>query len=963
MKLFTIFHLSATESSINQSRRARLTSSTRRTRTSRCNLEATPSKEYPIHEPLLADKSLTMSHNFPNPFVNTDTITICFGDRYRCIARPASYRALQREGREAFPDMSAAHSVVVVLFQVAELPNCWLELSPDAYAVVRGGAVLYFNAQHPVTKEYILPLPGQQLDPLDINTVYQGSPQAPASSSESQRTTPNDGTVHRQSKTRAPGAPPTTCAEDDIYGATPRPGTAPAPGAKQARPPPTTTNTARPPLDPRDPFISRGDRSTASAFADLRGRGGSYVYGSGSGWGASSSQRPGQSAWPAPGQKPKCQDEWLDWPEDGVPVEYADEHTAHHDRPPVLGVDGSVGRAWVEGLWQDGGAYAHGKTAAPVGPSLYVSNEQQQHQHHVRPAASWDNEVQSVGWGMGRMSLAPSATENGWCGAPGAGLVDAKRGWGPRSTSQAPMASVYNDGYRGTSTRGDGQDFSASVHGPAAQGLGPPPGFSCGFATHQNGYVPRNGGHQQPQWYPAPGPQPQQQQYYHGVGYNANFGRNQQYGGGWAPIWPRDCDISSQQNGAKGGQYQPQYQHQHPPQYGAQRHPHPAANMMTMNGPPPRFNLASVRTSSDFAPQPYHLDPFMMRPARPFPPPPPSSTGSSHFHPSQYATGSPRRSRTKARLAAAWAAGKRRREQARADGIAAAVAGGRGDGQKKKKKMAGQEGRHHARLEEDLQQAQEGGQGGGGESRTGNSSASEYHSAVAEYLEDVEHLEDVAYAEAALERGSGDEKHVQRHRHHASEYNNNNSRVAHHQKASTSDRVPDDEKNLSEYDTQHDLIHFLLEEQEGCDASEPTEEEHDAAAPGPSRTRSAEFWFEPPLPPPATARKEAPATSSTTKRASASKKASKKNVDGCQHVTTTTAASGQAREEKEKQQQQCTYQHQCRCDHCTSERCCIHYIRRGTQDEEDFEVGTEVGGQGWCACDKGCPEHHHERWS
>lgn len=99
-----------------------------------------------------------------NPSASMNTITICFGERYRCIARPASYTDLKKQGRRAFPMMSSVASLVV-LFRTPSLPGRWVELAPDAYAAVQAGAVLYFNVHHSVTKEYILPLPGQDQDP------------------------------------------------------------------------------------------------------------------------------------------------------------------------------------------------------------------------------------------------------------------------------------------------------------------------------------------------------------------------------------------------------------------------------------------------------------------------------------------------------------------------------------------------------------------------------------------------------------------------------------------------------------------------------------------------------------------------------------------------------------------------------------------------------------------------------
>lgn len=89
-------------------------------------------------------------------------ITIVFSERHRVIALPATYEDLIKEGRKAFPYMSSVYSICV-LFRPEDMPansDYWVELDPSAYTVVHNKALLYFNVQHPITKEYILPLPG-----------------------------------------------------------------------------------------------------------------------------------------------------------------------------------------------------------------------------------------------------------------------------------------------------------------------------------------------------------------------------------------------------------------------------------------------------------------------------------------------------------------------------------------------------------------------------------------------------------------------------------------------------------------------------------------------------------------------------------------------------------------------------------------------------------------------------------
>lgn len=893
-----------------------------------------------------------------NPFINPNTITICFGDRYRCIARPASYRALKREGREAFPDMSAVYSIVV-LFQIPELPDRWVELSPDAYAIVRGGAVLHFNVQHPITKQYILPLPDQD-------------PDAVVSTSQ----TPNNGAHHRE----------TSGTLNHASDATPRPDTA---GGNQVRPPTTVT---RPPLGPYN-TCSKGGRSMTSAFADLRG-GGDVC---GSGWGAAS-HRLRQSARLVPSRK-ECKEGWGFT--EGASIGYPDEDTADDDeektrknakqeaayqqrdncvnkcshhcgctlclqkrdgivpthafttvRPsPGSGNDSGWGEGPRDGAYVYGKTPVHGSSVSNQhignarwfgGPSLCESIGFRLHQEEQRAAALWDSKARSVQRGVGRMSPAPSAAEGNW------GPVSSRGGLGPFAWRQA---SIYDDRHRGTS-RGNNQGFSVSCSGPTAYVQRPPPGFSREYSIYQDGCEDGHEGYQRPRQAQR---QPQQP-YSYDAEHEATFSRNQTYGG-WAPVWPCDCEISPKQKDTHGCQYQ--YQHD-------KRRTHAAGSMTTKEA----RNLNSVRTSSNAPPSSIEM------PANP--PPPPSS--SSHFHPAKYATGSPRKSRTKARLSSAWAAGRKRREGRKAADT--------WDCEQQFKQV------YHGHIKQDQSQRGQGGvtdhrlRGNVG-STTDHHTASEHYSAATEGLEEDYH--------DSPERGAGDED--TEYYHHAGEYNT--SRAARQDTAS--DPVHDENfgensgDNPNEYDGQDFSFHLLVENGGGDD--EPTEAD---AAPAPShipRARWPEYWGTSPPP----TEYKAP---ETTNRVSASK--ASKN-DGSKAIAD-TAASGQERDEKRKKhgkksadqsgfkqsgmknvttqwpaqatktrlkklmvkeqtapaaaagasKDSCTYQHQCLCDRCTSERCCIHYIRN-KMDEKD-EWGEKLGGQGWCACNAGCPEHNHLRF-
>lgn len=115
-------------------------------------------------------------------------ITICFGGRRRLISIPSSYEGLVRKCRETFPNIGSVSSTVVLfdtkyhICDSARGYNGYTELDPDAYHGVPDGAVLFLNVAHPLTKEYLLPLPNQdpekmpsqKINPDDITTMSTG---------------------------------------------------------------------------------------------------------------------------------------------------------------------------------------------------------------------------------------------------------------------------------------------------------------------------------------------------------------------------------------------------------------------------------------------------------------------------------------------------------------------------------------------------------------------------------------------------------------------------------------------------------------------------------------------------------------------------------------------------------------------------------------------------------------------
>ena len=90
---------------------------------------------------------------------------LTLGERTVMVSRPATYQDLLSEIRTHFPNAAAVYSLAV-LFQPATIGGIlqnWVEVAPSAYAHVHDGAELFVNVVHSLTKEYILPLPGQSV--------------------------------------------------------------------------------------------------------------------------------------------------------------------------------------------------------------------------------------------------------------------------------------------------------------------------------------------------------------------------------------------------------------------------------------------------------------------------------------------------------------------------------------------------------------------------------------------------------------------------------------------------------------------------------------------------------------------------------------------------------------------------------------------------------------------------------
>ncbi|KAJ4422208.1 hypothetical protein N0V82_003178 [Gnomoniopsis sp. IMI 355080] len=114
-------------------------------------------------------------------------IIITFGDRCRKIAKPTSYKDLIAKARKEFPMMSSVACLVVMYYPKTADETIigvkMVELDSNAYGSVKAGDVLFFNVQHPITKEYILPYPGEDPDvprqsqyhPADVEIILAGA--------------------------------------------------------------------------------------------------------------------------------------------------------------------------------------------------------------------------------------------------------------------------------------------------------------------------------------------------------------------------------------------------------------------------------------------------------------------------------------------------------------------------------------------------------------------------------------------------------------------------------------------------------------------------------------------------------------------------------------------------------------------------------------------------------------------
>lgn len=114
----------------------------------------------------------------------TKHIIICFGGRCRIIALPSSYNGLLKVARKQFPNMGSLYSLVALYqpedFKATNDHTCWVELDETAYSTLHDRAVLHFNVQHAITKEYILPLPNsdQDIQPKSQVPPFKGVPLA-----------------------------------------------------------------------------------------------------------------------------------------------------------------------------------------------------------------------------------------------------------------------------------------------------------------------------------------------------------------------------------------------------------------------------------------------------------------------------------------------------------------------------------------------------------------------------------------------------------------------------------------------------------------------------------------------------------------------------------------------------------------------------------------------------------------
>ncbi|KAJ4385804.1 hypothetical protein N0V93_010235 [Gnomoniopsis smithogilvyi] len=114
-------------------------------------------------------------------------ILITFSNRCRKIAKPASYQDLIAKARKEFPMMSSVACLVVMFYPKTTdeiVPGVkMVELDSNAYGSVKDGEILFFNVQHPITKEYILPYPDEDPDiprqsqyhPADIERMFERS--------------------------------------------------------------------------------------------------------------------------------------------------------------------------------------------------------------------------------------------------------------------------------------------------------------------------------------------------------------------------------------------------------------------------------------------------------------------------------------------------------------------------------------------------------------------------------------------------------------------------------------------------------------------------------------------------------------------------------------------------------------------------------------------------------------------
>lgn len=93
------------------------------------------------------------------------------------VARPATYQHLLREIRSHFPNLAAVYNLVVLFKPTTNdgLLENWVQVAPSAYGHVHDSAELFVNVAHPLTKDYILPLPDRPIPYRQLRKEVRGT--------------------------------------------------------------------------------------------------------------------------------------------------------------------------------------------------------------------------------------------------------------------------------------------------------------------------------------------------------------------------------------------------------------------------------------------------------------------------------------------------------------------------------------------------------------------------------------------------------------------------------------------------------------------------------------------------------------------------------------------------------------------------------------------------------------------